>query len=240
LIISINIINFREERAKKYENTKAEQTNAINTKQLEDKKKAEEKKKEELIKNTKTTRLQFRFIDGTFVNQFESDQSLSDVKVFVTNKLKEMEKSTAFTMYSTFPKRDYCDSDMSLTLRQLNLTPSATIFVIPVRTASSAVQKKLSSFIPTTSSSSSTSGSTSIVTYATDLISFVLLPFTIIWGMISSLFFGTNSPSSNTRPSTSTSASQDRPVRRNNFDNNNKKKDDDSEATWNGNSTQQM
>ena len=35
-------------------------------------------------------------------------------------------------MHSTFPKRDYSESDMSQTLRDLQLAPSATILIIPV------------------------------------------------------------------------------------------------------------
>lgn len=56
--------------------------------------------------------------------------------------------------------------------------------------------------MPTTTSSSSSSGgdgstSNSLMTYANDFVGFLLLPFTIIWGLITSFIgIGTNSSAS--------------------------------------------
>ena len=43
-----------------------------------------------------------------------------------------MNETQSFSMHSTFPKRDYGEADMSQTLRDLQLAPSATLLIIPV------------------------------------------------------------------------------------------------------------
>ena len=50
----------------------------------------------------------------------------------LTKKLKEMNENQSFTMHSVFPKRDYTSQDMSFTLRELQLVPSASLLIIPV------------------------------------------------------------------------------------------------------------
>lgn len=112
--------------------------------------------------------------------------------------MRERNESLAFTMHSSFPKREYTTSDMSLTLAELELAPTATILIIPTR---SQVSKKIGNLMPnlgTSSSSSSGSSSTSssLVTYGSDILSFIFLPITIIWGVVSS-FFGLNANQNN-------------------------------------------
>ena len=106
-------------------------------------------------------------------------------------------------MHSTFPKRDYTEQDMQLTLKELQLTPSASIMIISVsiffyfnkqaqlniqliNQTRSLASKTFSNLIPAASSGSTASQSTSstVVTYANDLLGFVLLPFTIIWSLV--------------------------------------------------------
>ena len=160
-----------------------------------------------------------------------------------------MNESQSFSMHSTFPKRDYTESDMSQTFRDLQLAPSATILIMPIRSKAS---KAFSNLMPTTNSG--TTPQNSVATYANDFLGFLMLPFTIIWGLITSLIGINNAPASSTRPA-STSNRQPpvqeniriRNMRRNvgvpasnvrslHTDND----DDDDNATWNGNSTQQM
>lgn len=166
-----------------------------------------------------------------------------------------MNESQSFTMHSTFPKRDYTEADMSQTLRDLQLAPSATLLIIPVR---SKAAKAFSNLIPVTSNSSSSgsnaSSSNSLVSYANDFMGFLFLPFTIIWGLVSGLF-GIGSSGSNASSSSSNSLSrhqsQNQPpvsesirirnMRRNfgTLNDNRDGRNDDENATWNGNSTQQ-
>lgn len=198
----------------------------------------------EAANKSKVARIQFRLTDGSsVVNSFEPEQTLDDARMFITNKLKEMNESTSFTIHSTFPKRDYTTSDMSLTLRELQLVPSASLLIIPT---SSKTVKALSTLLPSTSSVRNSGGSNSttstIVTYATDLLGFMFLPFTIIWGIVSNVL-GLNSPHSNRRYENHTNSRQNESVdfedqnsRRKNFRNG----EDDDNATYNGNSTQQM
>ena len=162
-----------------------------------------------------------------------------------------MNETPSFSMHLTFPKRDYNESDMSQTLRDLQLAPSATILIIPVRSKAS---RALSNLIPSSSNSSSSSGgqstSSSLVSYASDFVGFLFLPFTIIWSLISGLMgigqshsssLSTNNQSrqSNNQPPVSDSI-RIRNSRRNfgSLDDN-RRGNDDENATWNGNSTQQ-
>ena len=43
-----------------------------------------------------------------------------------------MKESQSFSMHSSFPKREYTSNDMTLTLRELQLAPTATLLIIPV------------------------------------------------------------------------------------------------------------
>ena len=79
-------------------------------------------------------RIQFRLVDGSqIVNTFQPDQTLADAKTFIAEKLRDLNQSSSFSMHSSFPKRDYTAQDMPLTLRDLQLVPSGTIMIIPVK-----------------------------------------------------------------------------------------------------------
>ena len=83
--------------------------------------------------SSQNARIQFRFVDGSStVGHFDADQTLSEARAFVAQKLKEMNESQSFSLHSSFPKREYTTSDMSTSLRALQLAPSASLLVIPV------------------------------------------------------------------------------------------------------------
>ena len=62
----------------------------------------------------------------------------------------------------------------------------------------SQVSKKLNSYLPNTNLNAPTVSTSSIVTYTKDILSFVFLPITIIWGIIGSFIgIGNNQQSRN-------------------------------------------
>lgn len=287
----------REEKQKKYSQEKVELERAEAERKAKLELQRQQEKQAEAARNSNVARLQFRFVDGSsVVNQFTPDQTLDEVRQFVAQKLKEMNETSPFAMHTSYPKREFTAADMSSTLRDLQLAPSASLLIIPMRSAGSKAAKKLSQLLPSSSSSSSSSStpttsssagssssstststssggsSSSIVSYASDFVSILLLPFTIIWGIVTSLFVNNNNTtpsggagsnsSTGARSSASSSSSSSRSptsgasnaqdissLRRRNLDNqrasnirqlNSQNGDDDENATWNGNSTQQM
>lgn len=122
----------REEKQKKYskEREEAEKVEAERKAKLEVQKQQE--KQAEAARNSNAARLQFRFVDGsTLVSAFTPEQTLDEVRQFVAQKLKEMNETAPFAMHSSYPKREYTQADMTSTLRELQLAPSASLLVIP-------------------------------------------------------------------------------------------------------------
>lgn len=243
----------KEDREAKQQKYAAEKSELDKTKEAARVQKELAKQQQQMIdaaNKGKFARIQFRLTDGSsVVNQFEPEQTLEDARAFIAEKLKEMNESTTFTMHSTFPKRDYTVQDMSSTLRDLQLVPSATLLIIPTRSKTS---KAFSNLMPMTSASAndSSQATNSVVSYASDLLGFIFLPFTIIWGIISNLIGIRNNAGNRPIHSSSQNTSapnmnlrRNAPVRlRHNVrgladrDDN----EDDDRSTYNGNSTQQM
>lgn len=269
----------REDKQKRYAKEKEETDKAKEADRARLEAEKQQKAQADAARNSQIARIKFNLVDGaTFTNQFEPTQPLSEVQEFVRQKLEEMRAPTQFTMHSTFPKREYTSQDMSSTLRDLQLAPTATLLIMPINSRSSNTVKKLTNLIPTSSgsgagSSGSSSGAIAVVN---DVVSFLFLPFTIIWGIVTSLFgFGagagdSNNSSVNSRPARTpvsggasraeTSQPSVSELRRRNLgrqfgdrsnitglhdgarDENEPRRrgDKDDNATWNGNSTQQM
>lgn len=238
----------REEKQKRYASEKTEI----------DKVKEDARIKRELVKQQermieeankgKVSRIQFRLTDGTSViGQFDPEQKLEDARAFIVEKLTEMNESTVFTMHSTFPKRDYVAQDMMSTLRDLQLVPTATLLIIPTRSVAS---KTIGSFLPNTAVQGASAGTVS--SYAYDFLGLIMLPFTIIWGIVTS-FFGVNSGNSqgdsgnndgiqgqNQRPEVANSNLRLRRSGGNVRGLHDGNGSDDDKTTYNGNSTQQL
>ncbi|CAF0843116.1 unnamed protein product [Brachionus calyciflorus] len=241
----------QQDREEKQKNYAQEKQDVQSAKEAERQKLEQQKlleKQAEAARNSNIARLQFRLVDGSsFNSQFEPNQTLKEVKDFVAQKLVEMNNNnTNFSMHSTFPKREYTDSDMSLTLRELNLAPSASLLIIPAKT------KSITNMIPSPSSSSGVLGTVATVT--TDIFTLFFSIFASMWGVVTGLIgIGQN----NSRGSNQATGSSNQfratnqedsvqNLRLRNLGNNprvrslNDDREDDDNATWNGNSTQQM
>lgn len=143
----------REEKQKKYAQDKVEAEKAREVERARQEQQKLVEKQAEAARNSNSARLQFRFTDGSsVVNQFTPEQKLQEARDFVEQvsssnslylililiskilkKLREMNQSTSFSMHSSFPKREYTSADLSKTLRELGLAPSASLLIIPVR-----------------------------------------------------------------------------------------------------------
>ncbi|ESO90181.1 hypothetical protein LOTGIDRAFT_192354 [Lottia gigantea] len=221
---------------------RAERSEKFNREKKEKEEKASEAKKAKLqeeqkaaveaeARRSETARIQFRLPDGSSIpNSFPSTDTLQSVLDFITQHV-----GGPVTLSTTFPRRTFEDSDMNKTLIDLQLAPSAVLITVPKR----------SSIVPKTPGGSG------------DILTLLLAPFMFILNLIRSLFGGSSassSASSSTPSSSSTQSSQstasggDRKQNqafKRQTDSNikrfrNSQDDDDENATWNGNSTQQM
>ena len=108
-----------------------------------------------------SARIQFRLPDGSSQTQlFPSESPLSEVYNFVRTGLTT--KYSSFSLSTTSPRRNLDTLDMSNTLKNLQLAPSATVMVLP--TASSSVSLQDGGFL--------------------SMIWLLLTPFTILWTML--------------------------------------------------------
>ncbi|KAK6182918.1 hypothetical protein SNE40_010493 [Patella caerulea] len=222
----------RAERAAKFNKEKKEEETAL-SEAKKAKLQAEQKVKEEAeAKRSESARIQFRLPDGSSVPQtFPSSETLQTVYNFISQHIGE-----EVVLSTTFPRRTYNESDLTQTLITLQLAPSAVVMVVPRRRTTAVQSRSMGS---------------------SDIISLLLAPFMFILSLLRSLFGGSSSSSS--QPSSSTAYSQqssssssatggDRQSNqafKRQTDGNirrfrNAQDDDDENATWNGNSTQQM
>lgn len=228
----------RAERAAKYrkdrETQEKQKEEMKQTKELAQNKinsEAEAKKREQ-------ARLQIRLPDGSsLTNVFPSGDRLQTVHDFVSQRV-----GTSVTLSTTFPRRTFTAEDMSKTLLILELVPSAVLIAVPGKVKGGTINP---------------SGGGGIL-------SLVISPLITLWNFLYMFIFGRSSPPQEQKKEESSekeqmpsespsspasrgaqpqSAYQRRPLR---TDGNVRRltdmidDDDDENATWNGNSTQQM
>lgn len=173
------------------------------------------------------SRIQFRLPDGsTRTEQFSSDVKLSDVKAFIDAEIKP--SFNPYTLCTTFPRREFTASNMSETLRDLELTPSAALLIVP----------------PTSRGSRPSGGNQAGSWFAT-----IFSPLQWIWTWLMAFFF-TPAPQTIQGQPANEQPNQPQPLggaRRRRPDGNVRRVVDssgadssDDNATWNGNSTQQL
>jgi len=158
-----------------------------------------------------TARIQLRLPDGSCQTQhFPAEAPLSELYTFVRTDTSY----SAFSLSTTFPRRNLDNEDKTTSLKDLQMAPSCTVMVLPSSTVSSQSGDLMS------------------------LVWLILTPFTVLWGIISNLFGSSGAESSapgTTSGRQETGSRQGRIGRLRNSD-----FSDDENNTWNGNSTQQM
>ena len=174
-----------------------------------------------------TARLQFRLPDGSSQTQhFPAETPLQEVYSFVRTGLTS-HSYTSFSLSTTFPTRNLDTEDMSMSLKELQMAPSATVMVLPCTSAISSQDGGLMS-----------------------LVWLVLTPFTMLWTILTSFFGSVSGSASSSGPSGGAASAGPgsrgpAPTHRVTRDGaigrlRNSDFSDDEMNTWNGNSTQQM
>jgi len=171
------------------------------------------------------TRLQFRLPDGsTRTHQFGSDQQLIDVTNYIDSEIRPPFK--AYSLCTTFPRRQFTSAEMNKSLSELDLTPSAALLIVP-----------------------STSNSNATLTVsAPSWMDRLYSTVTSIWSWVTSFIFppapALNMPAP-PNPPPQQRGNEGGARRRRNVGNIRRLADasgddSDDQATWNGNSTQQL
>jgi len=211
----------KADRAARYQNAKASEEERKKAAQI-----AQEQLKQEraavAAARSAFTRLQFRLPDGsTCTHQFASDQKLADVANHIDQQIQPPFKS--YSLCTTFPRRVLASEDMGRSLCELDLTPSAALLIVP---------------------SDSTSYSTSSnVSAGSSWMNWMLSSVHWIWNWLTSFVFpaplNLQAPPT---PQPRQPANEGGVRRRGNIRRLADASGDDSDdnATWNGNSTQQL
>ncbi|XP_056127326.1 UBX domain-containing protein 4 isoform X2 [Rhinichthys klamathensis goyatoka] len=188
-------------------------------------------------------RIQFRLPDGSsFTNQFPSEARLQEVRQFAAQEVGN--RYGQFSLATMFPRREFTAEDLEKSLLELELTPSASIVLLPSSRPSSAVVR------------SSAGGG------VWALLGSLLYPLLAVWRIIRGFLFsaappptaGHNQHTHNTHDSGAGAEPKRDAVRKRVLEKRPEdfKKDgkiyrlrtqedsEDDNNTWNGNSTQQM
>lgn len=212
----------RAERAEKYNTLKEGEKEEIERKRQERLQQVEAEKarlNELQAQSMQHTRINFRLADGqSLIETFESDRPFDDARRFVAGAL---DLRGQFALVQMYPRREFGSQDLLKSFRELQLTPSAVLMIIEEgKKRGSSVQVYQQNWF-------------------TSILALLTLPIVTIWNFLYSFIF----PASSTnvqpvRQANNTNRSNDRGnVKRLNE---NRGSDPDDNATWNGNSTQQL
>lgn len=232
--VRAQIAKDKEEKSSQYKKEKAERDARIEAKKAE----KAAAKEEEIKLLRENTRIQFRLPDGSsFSHVFQSAQTLGELRELVTNHVGS--KYGTFSLVATYPRRDLTPDYDSNSLLDLNLAPSGVVMV------TTSGKNWLGGQSPSGSSLGNTAWE------------MLLLPFTIIWSLITfvlSLFTSNLQSSGSSGSNQSTTGSQSgrtssepsgvrqrwRSEQEGNVHRMKTEDDDGENNTWNGNSTQQQ
>jgi len=239
----------RQERAQRYHQEKVDKDVAV-MKAKSDKlaTQALEEAKLNAVKR-ESARIQFRMADGSsFTQVFPSSGTLADCRSYVLQTLR----CKSATLSTIYPKRTFTEADMSRTLLELELAPSAALIVLQNRSGKTSG-----------GDGGGTGGIMAIVWM-------FLAPLLALWAIVSNFLSPTPAVTHPSAPSSSSQSpagsSQDAGGQasdsaagarrrttgqtgsdglKRHQDGSNIRRftandDDDEQATWNGNSTQQM
>ncbi|XP_042350407.1 UBX domain-containing protein 4 [Plectropomus leopardus] len=236
----------RADRAARYAKTQEEEK-AAKQAQLQARQAEQEARKEALLRErSATARIQFRLPDGSsFTSQFPSQSRLQEVHQFAVQEVGN--RYSNFSLATMFPRREFTSEDLTKTLLELELAPSASIVLLP------------QSGRPTNTVVQSSGGGIWAV------LGTLLYPLLAVWRFLSSFLFATPPPpgaargpthqsSSYTNSSSALDKAKRESLSKHTLEKRPKdfKKDgkicrlrtqedsEDDNNTWNGNSTQQM
>jgi len=216
----------KADRAARYQTAQATEEERRKTAQIAQEQLKQERAAVAAAARSAFTRLQFRLPDGsTRTDQFASDQRLVDVTNYIDREIRPPFKT--YSLCTTFPRRQFASADMDKSLSELDLTPSAALLIVPL---------------------TSTSNNAALTASASSWMDRLYSTVSWVWNWVTSFIFppapALNMPApSNPPPQQPNNQSGVR--QRRNIGNVRRLADasgDDSDdnATWNGNSTQQL
>ncbi|KAK5861611.1 hypothetical protein PBY51_022994 [Eleginops maclovinus] len=234
----------RADRAARYARSQVEEKSAKQN-LLQAQQAEQEARKEASVRERSTrARIQFRLPDGSSLSsQFPSQSRLQEGMLFVAQKVGNHYGN--FSLATMFPRREFTSEDLNKTFLELELTPSASIVLLPhsSRPANTVVQS---------------SGGDVWAILGT-----ILYPLLAVWRFLSSFLFATPPPPAATQRgpgpqpnsyTTATPASDRETLPKHTAEKRpkdfrkdgkicrlrNQEDSEDENNTWNGNSTQQM
>jgi len=184
--------------------------------------------------NSSTTNIAFRLLNGeTLKQQFQAEDKLAVIKSFIKTTCNYKN----FILLTSFPRHTFLESEMNMSLRQLNLVPSATILISLIE-SDTPKQQNQSSY----TQALAPRPPTSYMDYVFNIISYFKYFCSRLFGFRSGDTPPTEPrnepqvlPTNPQRTVGSTNTANQRTVHTLNNDNS----DDDTNSYWNGNSTQQ-
>lgn len=226
-----------QERAGRFKQEKGQQEELLTRRRLAKEEEVEAERAREARERSSHARLQFRMPDGsTFSHQFDATDTLQAAYNLVQQNGQFAPHK--FTLSIAFPRRVFADSDLVLSFRELALVPSASLIVLPYAGGATSTE----------------TGSSVVAQLFSFLLFLVMLPIQLLqylWSFIAGPAPAhTHAQTSATSPSQpppqrgaqqrDSGASMD-PSRKGNMTRlRDVKRGDEDEATWNGNSTQQL
>ena len=172
------------------------------------------------------TRIQFRLPDGSTANNiFEANDTLETVGQYVSSHFN----IRSFVLSTTFPRKEFSTEEYCKTLEELSLCPSSVLLVIP-------------------KTGTNISGTLTSPSILWQIVTYLSLPFVMIWNLMTTFFNRSNRMDTNTEDTTRQKPQKKDQKTFYNRDGNiarmrdrmNDSDDSDDNNTWNGNSTQQM
>lgn len=234
--VASQLKKYRSSNAGKFEKKSDEEKRKVDLKQsqiLESQQKEAEEKR--AIKMSQS-RLQFRMPDGSaIVETFPAEDCLSSAVTFIKDQNAPSLEGLSFELSQLYPRRTFTEDHYNKSYRELDLVPTASLVVLPVKESPGSVSNQ------------------TLNKLLSLLIFILMLPFRFLselWKFISRPAVQPSSSSgyepthdSSSRSTDHRQATGNRNVRQRRLGNMARLSDtvdDDDNATWNGNSTQQM
>jgi len=228
---------------------RAEKASKFNTGQVEQVRVSEEKKQQKTelderqrLENEEQRKrfasIQFRLPDGSAPrNQFEGSALFAQAEEWISQQTNT--PISSFQLVQMFPRREFTNEDRKRSFAELSLTPSAVLMVLPNAGSGKA-------------NIGPRQGTTSSFAWVWGLIATVVSPLRFVYNYLYAFVFGqaaaprainrppnnANNPSGPAQQPSTSGGGGGNIARFKNVEDSKKKEDDN--ATWNGNSTQQL
>lgn len=236
--VSNQLKQYRTAVAKEFEKEATDRERLLQQATLMQKEAKDKEAQEKRSIRQSHSRLQFRLPDGAAIIQtFQSDEAFISAVNYIKRQNLQSLENRSFSLSQVYPRRNFSIADYTKTFQQLDMVPSASLVVIP----SNEVEK--------------TPGLNTVNNLLSLLMFVLLLPYKIFLHLWRFIVPQSQPPQNVANASRHGNLATRSPVNRPGISNANVRRrythnmarlsdtandDDDDNATWNGNSTQQM